>query len=487
MQVEREIPAHGGESATRTAVSNGALSNWARSVHVVGLAGAGVRGIVHLLHERGVKITGSELLDSPVLEKFRLRGIDCRVGHSSGNVDQGTSFVLISAAVKDSNPEVAAARNRSIPVLKYAECLGRLMGEKHGIAVAGTHGKTTTTAMVSYILNGVGLDPSFVIGGDYPPLGGSARWGEGPHFVAEACEFDRSFLNLHPKMSIVTNIEEDHLDYFESLKEIQGAFAEFVSHLPEDGYLVVNRDDANSTYLSEFCRSAVGTFSLRPHAADWWADEVVHENGGSRFFIEGENGEKARVRLSVPGTHNISNALAATAVCRRAGVPLDKIAQVFPGFTGVRRRFDILLRKPVLVVDDYAHHPTEIQAVLRAARQSLPDRRLIAVFQPHQHSRLKTFRFQFAEVLSRFDTTLVCDVYQARDKEEDIRTIRSDSLVQTINSIRGNSKALYTPGFADVLEVLGKKVQEGDAVIFLGAGNITDLAEHYARELRSDA
>jgi UDP-N-acetylmuramate--alanine ligase len=458
-----------------------ALSKWAQSVHVVGLAGAGVRGIVHLLHERGVKITGSELLDSPVLEKFRRRGIDCRVGHASGNVEQGTSFVLISAAVKDSNPEVTAARNRSIPVLKYAECLGRLMGEKEGIAIAGTHGKTTTTAMVASIFSEAGMNPSFVIGGDYTPLGGSARWGDGPHFVAEACEFDRSFLNLHPKMSIVTNIEEDHLDYFESLKEIQGAFADFVSHLPEDGYLVVNRDDPNSSYLSEFCRSAVGTFSLRPHCADWWADEIIHENGGSRFLLAGENGERARVRLSIPGTHNISNALAATAVSRRAGVPLERIAQVLPGFTGVRRRFDILRRKPVMVVDDYAHHPTEIQAVLRAARQSLPDRRLIAVFQPHQHSRLKKFRFQFAEILSRFDSTLVCDVYQARDKEEDIRTIRSDSLVQTINDIRGSAKAFYTPGFADVLEVLRRRAQEGDAVIFLGAGSITDLAEEYAK------
>jgi UDP-N-acetylmuramate--alanine ligase len=173
--------------------------------------------------------------------------------------------------------------------------------------------------------------------------------------------------------------------------------------------------------------------------------------------------------------------LAATAVSRRAGVPLERIAQVLPGFTGVRRRFDILRRKPVMVVDDYAHHPTEIQAVLRAARQSLPDRRLIAVFQPHQHSRLKKFRFQFAEILSRFDSTLVCDVYQARDKEEDIRTIRSDSLVQTINDIRGSAKAFYTPGFADVLEVLRRRAQEGDAVIFLGAGSITDLAEEYAK------
>ena len=211
----------------------------------------------------------------------------------------------------------------------------------------------------------------------------------------------RNFLNLQPKISVVTNIEEDHLDYFQSLKDIQGAFADFASLLPEDGYLVVNRDDPNSAYLSEFCRSQVGTFSLRPEAADWWAEDVVPEGGGTRFRAVGHNGEEVRLRLRVPGVHNVLNALAATAVCRRVGVSLEGISQALEAFTGVRRRFDILARGRVLVVDDYAHHPTEILSVLRAARESLRGRRLIAVFQPHHHSRLKVFREQFADVLAR--------------------------------------------------------------------------------------
>jgi UDP-N-acetylmuramate--alanine ligase len=460
------------------------LSNGVGRVHVVGVAGSGLRALVQLLHERGYKVTGSELLESPVLEKFRLRGIDCRVGHSSGNVDQGTNLVLISAAVSDSNPEVKAALDRRIPVVKYSECLGELMAEKSGIAVAGTHGKTTTTAMVSFILSEAGLDPTFVIGGEHPGLGGSARWGTGPHFVAEACEFDRSFLNLRPRMSIVTNIEEDHLDYFQSLKDIQGAFADFVSLLPEDGELILNRDDPHSAYLSEFCRSAVATFSLRPGAADWWAEEIVAGEAATELTMVHRE-ERARVSLRVPGAHNIQNALAAAAVARRAGVPLEKIAGALSAFTCVRRRFDVLARGKIVVVDDYAHHPTEVLSVLRAARQRLPARRLIAVFQPHQHSRLRRFGGAFAGALAGFDASIVTDVFSARDKDED-RSFKSDALVEALLAADPRARAIHAPRFDDVLLALRAEAAAGDAVIFMGAGSITDLARTYALEVQGD-
>lgn len=487
MQVERELPSARGEITGLFSAQSVACAT--KKVHVVGVAGTGLRGLVHLLHEKGVEITGSELLDSPVLQSFRGRGINCSVGHKSGNLDQETSLVLVSAAVKENNPEVKAAHARRIPVLKYAEFLGRLMAEKVGIAVAGTHGKTTTTAMSSLVLREAGLNPSFLIGGDHSALGGSSSWDNGDHFVAEACEFDRSFLNLRPRIGVITNIEEDHLDYFKSLKEIQGAFADFVSLIPEDGYLVVNRDDANSTYLSEFCRSQVGTFSLRPGVADWWAEDVVPESGGCRFQIVGQNGERAAVRLRVPGLHNVLNALATVAVSRHVGVPLARIARILGTFRGVRRRFDVLAESPVLVIDDYAHHPTEIQAVLRAARESLGlfknrRRRVIAVFQPHQHSRLKVFGKRFAEVLSGFDAALVTDVYRARDSEEDVKSVRSDSLVRMMKELNPGTKSLHTPQFADVLETLDTEVEPGDAVLFLGAGDVTDLAARYAEVVR---
>jgi UDP-N-acetylmuramate--alanine ligase len=472
MQVKKESPA-----PARIHLWNGV-----ERVHVVGVAGSGLRALVQLLHERGFKVTGSEMLESPVLEKFRLRGIDCRVGHSSVNVEQGTNLVLISAAVSDSNPEVKAAIDRRIPVLKYSECLGGLMAEKSGIAVAGTHGKTTTTAMVSQVLSDAGLDPTFVIGGEYPGLGGSARWGTGPHFVAEACEFDRSFLNLRPRMSIVTNIEEDHLDYFESLKDIQGAFDDFASLLPEDGYLVVNKDDANSTRLSEFCRSAVGTFSLRPGASDCWAEDLDAGEAATTFTMV-HHDERTRVSLRVPGLHNVRNALAAAAVSRRAGVPLDAIAASLSAFTGVRRRFDVLARGRIVVVDDYAHHPTEIASVFGAARQKLRGRRLVAVFQPHQHSRLRRFQEQFAQALAAFDVVIVTDVFSARDKDED-RKVQSDSLVGAILAADSRARARHAPRFDDVLAALRAEATEGDAVLFMGAGSITDLARSYALEVQ---
>ncbi|MGQ9592096.1 MAG: UDP-N-acetylmuramate--L-alanine ligase [Planctomycetota bacterium] len=463
-------------------------------VHIVGCAGTGLSAIARLFRDRGLRVSGSELVESPVLESLRESGVECWVGHSSRHVDGDTSFVVISAAVRPTNPEVQAALRRRIPILKYAECLGRLMAEKEGIAVAGTHGKTTTTAMVSWILECGGLDPTFVVGGDCPTLGGRSRSGRGPHFVAEACEYDRSFLHLRPRYAVVTNIEEEHLDYYPSLKEIQAAFSEFASRLPEQGYLVVNRDDANSNYLSEFCRSAVGTFSLRPRGADWWAEDIdygrpagpgdaaARSESGPSFRMVGPGAESALVRLRIPGAHNVANALAAAAVCRRIGVPLEAIAEALGRFGGVRRRFEILADGPVVVVDDYAHHPTEVLTVLRAARQRLAGRRLIAVFQPHQHARLKRFRSRFADVLARFDAALVLDVYAARDAEEDIETVSSQGLVEAMRETNPQVPALYTPDFESTLRALRRHAREGDAVIFLGAGSVTDLAKRYAAE-----
>lgn len=453
----------------------------ANRVHVVGVAGSGVRGLVPLFLARGAKVSGSDLHESPVLERFRHHGVECCVGHSDRNVEAGTDLVLISAAIRKDNPEVQAANRQRIAVLKYAQCLGFLMSEKQGIAIAGTHGKTTTSAMVAFTLMEAGLDPSFVIGGDHPAFGGNSRSGDGSHFVAEACEYDRSFLNLRPKAAVVTNIEEEHLDYFKSLAEIRAAFTGFVSLLPEDGYLLYNADDPNCRSLKYSSRAKAEGFSAQPGGAHWSVENLLfeQEGEGTRFDLRGPGGKPVPVRLKVPGVHNVRNALACAAVCNWAGVPLERVAISLGRFTGVKRRFDVLLREPVMVVDDYAHHPTEVSAVLRAARQAYPGRRLICVFQPHQHSRLRLMLHSFADALGTADDVLVARVFRARDSADDVKAIRARVLVEALET-RG-CRSYHTPEFEDVIQTLKSTVMPGDLVLFLGAGDITELARRFAQ------
>ncbi len=454
----------------------------AHRVHMVGMGGSGVRGLVPLFLARGVHVSGSDQAESPQLEQYRQMGVDYAVGHSDSNVDPATDVVLISAAVKDDNPEVIAAKGQSIPVIKYAQCLGYLMREKRGIAVSGTHGKTTTTTMISHVLLACGLDPSFVIGGEYAALGANSRSGKGRHFVAEACEFDRSFLNLSPKAAIVTNIEEEHLDYFGSFEEIQKAFGTFVGRLPRGGLLVLNADDRESDFLADSTRARVRRFSLEPHGGDWWAEDIDTRGETTRFVIVGPGARAARVELPVPGMHNVKNALACAAVCSWAGVPLDQIARALSEFPGVRRRFDILLREPVVVVDDYAHHPTEVCALVHAARDAYPDRKIVGVFQPHQYSRLRRMLDRFANALCVLDEVLVTKVYRSRDSEADVRAIRSSALVRALDRLGAPSHD--TPEFSQAVARLDEVAPPGSVVLFMGAGTITKLAQHYAEHRR---
>ena len=457
----------------------------ASRVHLVGIGGTGVRGLVPILLARGMKVSGSDVCDDPLAAQYREQGVICSVGHRDENLDPTTDLVLISAAVRDDNPEVVAANKNRIPVIKYAEGLGFLMSQKQGIAVAGTHGKTTTTTLISHILLDSGEDPSFLIGGEYSAYGGSSRAGKGRHFVAEACEFDRSFLNLRPTVAVVTNIEEEHLDYFESLEDIQQAFEGFVSLLPDDGLLVVNAEDDNCGFLLEGRRHTVETFGLLPGRSDWWAEDIVQEGERSTFTVRSRDGSSLRVCLGVPGLHNIRNALAATMACARSGVLFDRIESALGCFTGVRRRFDVLERDPVTVIDDYAHHPTEVEALVHSARSAYPGRRILGVFQPHQHSRLRRLLGRFAVALEGFDEILITDVFRSRDGDEVVRAIDSSALVDAIRR-RGKS-CRDTPRFDAVIDELDRLVRPGDIVVFMGAGTVTQLARRYAEHVCGSA
>ncbi len=451
-----------------------------KKVHAVGVAGSGVSGMVGLLLSRGMEVSGSEHKDSETLKRLRSAGVKCSVGHSRANVPPDADLVLISAAIGPENPEVALARERGIPVLKYAQLLGRLAAEKKGIAIAGTHGKTTTTAMVASVLAGAGRDPAFLIGGEYPGLGGGSRWGTGEFFVVEACEFDRSFLNIHPFSAIVTNIEEDHLDYFESLAEIRDAFGEFAGRIDRRGHLVLNADDPASRHLPASTSAAWGSFSLRPGEGDFWAEDVEPAGGGIRFRARSREGDSLPVALKVPGIHNVKNALATLALLRRIGLAPAEVVKGLEGFGGVRRRFEILRREPVVVIDDYAHHPTEIAAVLRAARETFPRRRVKLIFQPHQHSRTRRFLRLFAQVLAQADEAVLAEVFRARDSQEEVARVNSAALSAEVKAAGG--VAVLAPSFPDILDHLRSTAVPGDVLICLGAGDITLLARRIADE-----
>ncbi len=464
-----------------SSLPGGERSAGTKRAHLVGVAGTGLRGLAGLLVERGYSVSGSEAFTSPALESLGALGVDCRIGHREDNVGDGTSMVLISAAITPDNPEVRRARRLGIPVMKYAEFLGTLMRDRAGIAVAGTHGKTTTTAMVAQSLVECGADPGFIVGGEYPSIGGSSSWGTGPYFVAEACEFDRSFLNLFPAYSIVTNIEEDHLDYFGSLGEIQEAFTTFIEHVDPHGRLVINADDRNSAFLADFSPAPVDTFSMRPGGGDWWAERIRPSGGGVCFEAVSVDA-RVPLQLKVPGVHNVKNALAVVALMTRLGYSPEAVCAGLEAFTGVKRRFEILLREPVAVIDDYAHHPTEIDMVIRAARETYPGRRLRVVFQPHQYSRTYRFLDGFAEVLADADEVIVTDVFSARDTDEDRRKIDAPALVRAVVENRGN--ASYSRSFEAVVDVACRTALPRDVFLCLGAGDITYLANRLAKALR---
>ena len=444
----------------------------------MGMLGTGVRGLVSILRARNIHVSGSDSSGESLPLEFQRLGVEYSPVHEEANLGSDVDFLVHTAAVGDDNAEIRKARRLGIPVLKYSEFLGELMGEGRGLAVAGTHGKTTTSSMTSWILYSAGKDPSFVIGGRIPELG-SSRQGKGCDFVAEACEYDRSFLELKPEAAVVTNVEEEHLDCFKDLEDILGAFQQFINRVPEKGLLVLNADDPQAMSLAPaaVCRN-IQTFSLDSTDGDWQASQLRSGGLGSVFILTGPGGIRQPVELGMPGRHNVKNALAAAAICSWVGVSAEKISEALESFPGVHRRFEILARDPVTVIDDYAHHPTEVKALLSAARDVGFSGKVIGVFQPHQFSRLRQMLDAFAEALAGFDEILVTKPYQARDSREDQAAVSSNMLTREIE-LRGGT-ASDTPAFRDARARLDEIVLAGDAVIFMGAGSITALASEYA-------
>jgi len=452
-----------------------------RVVHMVGIGGSGMSGLAALLAAEGHSVSGSDLGPLPPDGVLARRGIPVAAGHAPENLPADADLVVVSAAVPRDNPEVAEADRRGLPVVKYARALGGLMAGRRGVAVAGCHGKTTTTGMLAFVMERSGLDPSVVLGGSLPVLGGNWKHGAGPFLLAEACEYDRSFLNLSPEIAVVNNIDADHLDYFRDLADISGAFSEFARLLPEGGLLVVNNEHEALFGKDPLVKARVETTGLRGHA-DWVAEDRRAEPGLTRFRVRRRGEEWGSFALRVPGLHNTLNALGVIAVASHLGVDREQVHRALLEFPGVDRRLSVRYRRGgIAVVDDYAHHPTEVQAVLRTLREDPAHRRILAVFQPHQASRLRILRREMAAALGTADRVYVPDVYFARDSAEDRETVHSLDLVKTLNNL--GADAVYEPSFPALVERVLADLRPGDAVVTMGAGSVTGVSHELAQRL----
>jgi len=453
-----------------------------RRIHFVGIGGAGMSGIAEVLATQGYEVSGSDLHQSAVTRHLAALGIRTMIGHDASNVAQA-DVVVASTAVADDNPEVAAAREQQIPVVPRALMLAELMRFKQGIAIAGTHGKTTTTSLVASVLAEGGLDPTFVIGGRLLAAGANARLGSGDYLVAEADESDASFLHLTPTIAVVTNVDLDHMEtYGHDAARLKRAFVDFLQRLPFWGVAVACIDDDNVREILPSVSKAIVTYGLSPDAK-LRAFSVTHAGGRMRFVATSDKHADLAVELALPGVHNVRNALAAIAVGREVGVRDAAIARALAEFKGVGRRFQRhgAIALPggghAELIDDYGHHPVEIAAVLDAARGSFPDRRVVLAFQPHRYTRTRDLFEDFARVLSGVDALVLTDVYPAG--EAPIVAADGRALARAIRVV-GKVEPVFVENVDDVAEAVRALARDGDIVLTMGAGSIGQVAPQLA-------
>lgn len=447
-----------------------------RKVHLVGIGGAGISAVAKVLHGRGVDVTGSDRARSIFADALEKEGIRIAYGHSAENV-VGASLVVASSAIPEGNVELVHALELGIPVLRRDAFLRELTAESETIAVAGTHGKTTTTALIAWLLVQTGQDPTFMVGGMVTDFKSNARVGQGPHFVIEADEYDRAFLGLQPKVAVVTNVEHDHPDCYPTAADFHAAFQSFVDQVED--CLIICGDDEGATSLKSGSARKV-TYGLSKEV-DWRAEEIRSNPAGGSDFLVVKNGETLGLtRTRLPGEHNVKNTLAALAVVDHLGVAFKRANEALTEFHGVERRFEILGEaKGVMVVDDYAHHPTEIRATLQAARERFPKQEVWAVFQPHTYSRIRTLLDEFAQAFADADRVLVLDVFAAREVEDP--TLSGKVIAESID----HGDVRFIPELAKAAQVLFDEVREKSVVITLSAGDGNQVGRLLLEKLKA--
>jgi UDP-N-acetylmuramate--alanine ligase len=441
---------------------------------MIGIGGSGMSGIAEVLATLGYAVRGSDLAESAAVQRLRQLGITVFLGHARGQVGDA-QVVVRSSAVRDDNPEILEARERGIPIIPRAEMLAELMRLKIGVAVGGTHGKTTTTSLIATVFTEAGLDPTVIIGGRLNALGSNARLGAGEYLVAEADESDGSFLCLLPQVAVITNVDADHLDFYPDLAAIETAFVQFANNVPFYGLVVACGDDPGVQAILPRIKRPVQTYGFG--SGNHWRAEVLEVDHGSRFRVWEAGSLWGEAVVAQPGRHNVLNALAVIAVAQEAGISPEAICHGLAHFAGVGRRFERKgERGGVLVVDDYGHHPTEIAATLATARQVYPDRRLVVAFQPHRFTRTKALFGEFARVFSGVDTLLLTEIYAA--SEDPIPGVSGQSLAQAIRQV-SDTPVYFFADFAALEAALPQYLRPGDVLLTLGAGSIWTVGQRY--------
>lgn len=448
-------------------------------VHFIGIGGISMSGLAEILLEEGFTISGSDAKQSALTDSLAQKGATIYIGQKASNLSIRPVLVVYTAAIREDNEEFKAAVDAGIPMLSRAELLGQIMDNyEKSIAVAGTHGKTTTTSMISQILLVAKADPTISVGGILEAIGGNIRVGGSEVFITEACEYTNSFLHFHPKYSIITSVEAEHLDFFKDIDDIRRSFHEFAGNTAHDGVLIINGQIAALDQITNNLSCSVTTYGLCEND-DFYAKNITYnDHACGTYTLMHKTEDLGTVSLSVPGRHNVSNSLAAIALCLNLGLPLDVIKKGLLQFGGTKRRFEYKgTKNGITVIDDYAHHPTEVAATLTAAR-NYPHGRIICVFQPHTYSRTKAFLSDFARVLSMADIVVLADIYAAREKN----TIGISSKDLLAELQKNGQESYYFPSFDEIEKFLSEKCINNDLLITMGAGDVYLIGEHLLQQ-----
>lgn len=458
------------------------MKNSSTHIHLIGIGGTGLSAIARVLLERGYTVSGSDMHESPLAQDVRAAGAKVYIGHAAENI-AGADLIVRSSAILEKNVEVQQALQNGVSVLKRADFLGELMDGHQGIAVAGTHGKTTTSAMIAWMLIALEQDPSFIIGGVVSNLGTNARAGDGAAFVIEADEYDRMFLGLRPQIAVITNLEHDHPDIYPSPEDFQAAFQDFVGCLDPDGLLLLCGDDAGALDLLSTAQSRglrTITYGINNSETDYQASNLMAiPNSGYSFSVAASDSSNTTIGMQVPGRHNVLNALAAFAIADHLQLPLDEVAQALSEFSGTGRRFDVQGEaRGITVIDDYAHHPTEIRATLSAAKECYPGQDLWVVWQPHTYSRTKMLFDAFAASFNDAHHVVVPDVYRSREP------VDPDFSAQQVVSAMRHRDAHFVPDLQDVTSFLLARLKPRDVLLVLSAGDADQVSAQVYASLR---